>query len=278
MSGERPVVAGHSPVDVPAYVDEILRSGFPGIRGLPERARRFQLDGYIARIIERELPENGVRVRRPSALRAWLAAYGAATATDASYTTILDAATAGDHDKPARGTVDSYREQLTRLFILEPLPAWIPVFNPIARLTHAPRHHLVDPAIAARLVGVGREGLLRGDRAASATGTWLGALFESLATQSIRVYADALDATTAHLRTKDGAREIDLIVEGPGRRVVAIEVKLAPTVSDHDVRHLNWLETRLGEQLADRLVITTGPVAYRRADGVAVIPLALLGP
>jgi predicted AAA+ superfamily ATPase len=125
---------------------------------------------------------------------------------------------------------------------------------------------------------VGRDGLLRGDRAASATGTWLGALFESLATQSIRVYADALDATTAHLRTKDGAREIDLIVEGPDRRVVAIEVKLAPTVSDHDVRHLNWLQTRLGEQLADRIVITTGPVAYRRADGVAVIPLALLGP
>ncbi len=278
MSGERPVVAGHSPVDVPTYVDEILRSGFPGIRALPERARNFQLDRYIARIIERELPENGVRVRRPSALRAWLAAYGAATATDASYTTILDAATSGDHDKPARGTVDSYREQLTRLFILEPLPAWIPVFNPIARLTHAPRHHLVDPAIAARLVGVGRDGLLRGDRAASATGTWLGALFESLATQSIRVYANALNATTAHVRTKDGAREIDLIVEGPDRRVVAIEVKLAPTVSDHDVRHLNWLQTRLGEQLADRIVITTGPVAYRRADGVAVIPLALLGP
>ena len=278
MSGERRVVAGHSPVDVPTYVDEILRSGFPGIRALPERARNFQLDSYIARIIERELPDNGVRVRRPRALRAWLAAYGAATATDASYTTILDAATSGDHDKPARGTVDSYREQLTRLFILEPLPAWIPAFNPIARLTHAPRHHLVDPALAARLVGVGRDGLLRGDRAASSTGTWLGALFESLATQSIRVYADAIDATTAHLRTKDGAREIDLIVEGPDRRVVAIEVKLAPTVSDHDVRHLNWLETRLGEQLADRLVITTGPVAYRRADGVAVIPLALLGP
>jgi hypothetical protein len=55
-------------------------------------------------------------------------------------------------------------------------------------------------------------------------------------------------------------------------------VKLAPTISNHDVRHLNWLKTKLGEQLADRLVITTGPVAYRRTDGVAVVPLALLGP
>lgn len=278
LRGERPAVAGESPIDVPVYVDEILSSGFPGIRTLPERARNFQLDSYIARIIERELPENGVTIRRPGALRAWLTAYGAATATDASYSTILDAATAGHQDKPARGTVDGYREQLTRLFILEPLPAWIPVFNPLKRLTRAPKHHLVDPAIAARLVRVGKEGLLRGDRTAASTGTWLGSLFESLATQSIRVYADAVDATTAHLRTKDGAREIDLIVEGPDRRVIAIEVKLAPTVGDSDVRHLNWLRAQLGDQLADRLVITTGPVAYRRPDGVAVIPLALLGP
>jgi predicted AAA+ superfamily ATPase len=278
MSGEQAIIEGNSPVDLPTYVDEILRSGFPGIRTLPERARNFQLDSYIARIIEQELPENGVTVRRPSALRAWLAAYGAATATDSSYTTILDAATAGHHDKPARGTVDNYREQLTRLFILEPLPAWIPVFNPIARLAHAPRHHLVDPALAARLVGVGKDGLLKGDRAASSTGTWIGALFESLVTQTVRVYADALHATTAHLRTKDGHREIDLIVEGSDRRVIAIEVKLAPTISNHDVRHLNWLKTKLGVQLADRLVITTGPVAYRRTDGVAVVPLALLGP
>jgi predicted AAA+ superfamily ATPase len=97
-------------------------------------------------------------------------------------------------------------------------------------------------------------------------------------TQTVRVYADALHATTAHLRTKDGHREIDLIVEGSDRRVIAIEVKLAPTISNHDVRHLNWLKTKLGVQLADRLVITTGPVAYRRTDGVAVVPLALLGP
>ena len=103
-------------------------------------------------------------------------------------------------------------------------------------------------------------------------------LFESLVTQSVRVYAEACGASTAHLRTKDGAREVDLIVEGPDRRVVAIEVKLAWTVSDRDVRHLNWLGTQLGDQLADRLVITSGPVAYRRPDGVAVIPLALLGP
>lgn len=280
LSGTEPSIRGQSPVGISTYVEEILGSGFPGIRGLPARARDIQLDSYIARIVERELPENGVTVRRPGALRAWLTAYGAATATDASYSTILDTATAGEENKPARATVDAYREHLTRIFVLDPIPAWIPVFNPLKRLTHSPKHHLVDPALAARLVGVGQTGLLRGegDRVAAESGTWLGALFESLAAQSVRVYAEAASAHIGHLRTKDTAHEIDLIVEGADRRVVAIEVKLSESVGDKDVRHLNWLRDRIGDRLADRVLITTGDYAYRRTDGVAVVPLALLGP
>jgi predicted AAA+ superfamily ATPase len=280
LQGGSPVIRGRSPVGLAVYVDEILASGFPGIRALSPKARRYQLDGYITRIVERELPENGVSVRRPGALRAWLAAYSAATATDAAHSKILDAATAGEPDKPARSTVEAYREHLTRLFVLDPVPAWIPVFNPLKRLTRAPKHHLVDPALAARLVGVDKDGLLRGggSRVAAQTGTWLGALFESLAAQSVRVYAEAAGARVGHLRTKEAAREIDLIVEGDDRRVVAIEVKLAATVSDHDVRHLNWLGAQLGARLASRVVLTTGEHAYRRPDGVAIVPLALLGP
>ena len=78
--------------------------------------------------------------------------------------------------------------------------------------------------------------------------------------------------------TKNTEHEVDLIVEGDGMRVVAIGVKLAATVDDRDVRHLNWLHSQLGDRLVDRVVVTTGEFAYRRRDGVAVVPLALLGP
>lgn len=280
LTGARPAIRGRSSVGLGDYTDEILGSGFPGIRDLPPRARQVQLDSYLARIVEKELPENGVGVRRPDALRAWLTAYAAATATDTAYTKILDAATAGEPNKPSRTTVDAYREHLTRIFVLDPVPAWIPVFNPLKRLTHAPRHHLVDPALAARLVGIGRAALLegKGKRVSAITGTWLGALFESLAAQSVRIYAEAASARVGHLRTMATDHEIDLIVEGDDRRVVPIEVKLSETVSDSDVRHLNWLYDQLGDRLADRVLITTGDNAYRRPDGVAVVPLALLGP
>lgn len=280
LAGEAQEIGDVSRVDVPAYTEEILRSGFPGIRDLPERARRIALASYVARIVERELPENGVNVRRPGALRAWLTAYAAATATNASYATILDAATPGEADKPARQTVAAYREHLRRIFVLDPVDAWIPAVAPLTALTHAPKHHLVDPAIAASLVGVDAAGLLRGEgkRVSPAGGTWLGALFESLATQSVRVYADAAGARIGHLRTKNGSHEIDLIVEGAGMACVAIEVKLSGGVEDRDVKHLNWLGDRLGDRLVDRIVLYAGRLAYRRPDGVAVIPLALLGP
>jgi len=81
-----------------------------------------------------------------------------------------------------------------------------------------------------------------------------------------------------HLRTGNGDHEVDLVVEGTEGQVVGIEVKLAAAVTDADVRHLHWLRRQLPDDVVDLMVITTGETAYRRSDGVAVVPLALLGP
>ncbi|WP_420625503.1 DUF4143 domain-containing protein [Candidatus Poriferisodalis sp.] len=140
-------------------------------------------------------------------------------------------------------------------------------------------HQLADPALAARLLGIGAEALLEGadgGRSIPRDGTLLGALFESLLTLSVRVYAQANEARVAHLRTRGGEREIDLILERADGRVAALEVKLPATVDDADVRHLRWLADRLGPELLDAAVITTGSEAYRRNDGIGVIPAALL--
>lgn len=105
----------------------------------------------------------------------------------------------------------------------------------------------------------------------------MGPLFESLVTLGVRAMAQANEARVAHLRTQGGRQEVDLIVEGAQGQVVGLEVKLLPSVTDADVRHLLWLRDKAPERVADLAVITTGKVAYRRRDGEAVIPLALLG-
>ncbi|HYZ07096.1 MAG TPA: DUF4143 domain-containing protein, partial [Pseudonocardiaceae bacterium] len=100
---------------------------------------------------------------------------------------------------------------------------------------------------------------------------------ESLLTLGVRVYAQAAEATVHHLRTRNGDHEVDLIVKRDDGRVVAMEVKLSPSVGEADVRHLHWLREQLEDHLLDPVVITSGRHAYRRADGIAVVPAALLG-
>jgi uncharacterized protein len=282
LRGGRPAVSGRTDRSLDDYAGEIVRSGYPGLRALRGRPLRAQLDSYLARIVDRDFPELGRVVRNPAALRRWMAAYAAATSTTASLETIRDAATAGEHGKPAKTTVQPYRDVLERLFVIDPVPAWTPSRNPIAELGQPPKHHLADPALAARLLGATADALLSGESPGPPVprdGTLLGALFESLVTLSVRVYAQAAEAHVGHLRTHRGEHEVDLIVERGDARVVAIETKVGAVVDRAAVRHLRWLATKLGDDLLDAVIVTTGDEAYRRADdGIAVVPAALLGP
>jgi hypothetical protein len=221
-------------------------------------------------------------VRRPATLRAWLAAYAAASSQTTAFEVIRDAATAGQREKPSRKATIPYREILERLWILDPVDAWTTSNNVFRRLGAAPKHQLLDPALAARLLNVNKSTLLSGEDVGPSvprSGTLLGALFESLVTLDVRVYSQAAEADVSHLRTSRGDHEIDLIVQprsAPG--VLAIEIKLANTIDDGDVRHLKWLQSELRDELIDAVIVTTGPAAYRRPDGIGVVPAALLGP
>jgi len=281
LTGARPAVEGASSLRLADYAEEIVGSGLPGLRGVSGRARRAQLDGYLDRIVERDFAEQDRPLRDPAGLRRWLAAYAAATASTASFESIRDAAVGGNSQSPARSTTAAYRHVLEQLWILDPVEAWLPTRNHLARLAAPAKHFLADPALAARLLGADVGALL--DAApvgppVPRNGPLLGHLFEAMVVLGVRVQAQAAEAAVRHLRTKGGEREIDLIVERADHRVVAIEVKLSAAIDDNDVRHLRWLQGALGPDLLDAVVVTTGKEAYRRPDGIAVVPAALLGP
>lgn len=279
LKGNRDV-GGATMLRLTDYVEEITASGFPAIRVLPTRVRRAELDAYLDNVVQREFPEQGYPVRRPAVLRAWLAAYAAATSTTTAYSKILDAATAGSANKPAKETTLAYRDALASLWLLDAIPAWIPSHNHLDRLGQSPKHHLADPALAARLLGLDDAALLRAEQGSTHLSqvTILGALFEHLAALSIHTYAQAAEARVGHLRTRNNDHEVDLIVQHADGRVLGIEVKLAARVQDADTKHLRWLRGQIGKDLIDAVVIYAGEHAYRRQDGLAVVPLALLGP
>lgn len=176
----------------------------------------------------------------------------------------------------------SLQSSFERSFVFDPLKAWLPTFNPLRRLAEGPKHHLVDPALAATLLGLD-VGQLLGPPGAKQfidkQRPMLAALFESLVVQSVRVYAEVNNTDAYHLRTYGGEHEIDMIVQRPDGGVVALEVKLRSTPTSKDFRHLSWLKARIGDRLIDGAIITSGAHAYRDPKtGFAVIPAALLGP
>lgn len=169
---------------------------------------------------------------------------------------------------------------LSSLWLLDPVSASSPGGGVFTRLGSTPKHHLAEPALAARLLGLRASSLLDGEGEVleSRSGSMLGALFESLVTLCVRVSAQAAGCGVHHVRTRNGDHEVDLVVERGDGRVLAVEVKLASSIDDRDVKHLHWLGAEFGAGLLDAIGVTTGPFAYRRPDGIGVVPLALLGP
>lgn len=281
LHGERPAVSGQTDIGVEGYIREIVGGGLPAWRAAETPMRQAALDGYLQRAVDHDVPLMGYRARRPGLMRRWLTAYAAATATTATYETIRDAATGGEGDKPAKSTTSSYRDLLEAMWLIDPVPAWWSVGNPLGRLKRSPKHHLADPALACRLLAIGGDDLRAPGPPAAVdlprNQPLLGALFESLVALDVRVYAQGASAAVGHLRTWNGDREIDLIVSA-GRRLLAIEVKLAAVPDRSDTRHLRWFLDDAADGPADAMIVTTGRHAYRDPDGIAVVPAALLGP
>ena len=185
---------------------------------------------------------------------------------------IADDASAPD-EPISRQTVREYLSALTRIFVLEDLPAWAPTLRATDRVRKKPKHHFVDPSIAVAALRADP------DRLVLEVDT-LGLLFESLVVRDLRVYAQAMDASVLHYQEQ--RIEADAIVERPDGRWAAFEAKLGPSQVEAGVQSLLALRRRIagsrqGEP-ASLNVITGWGYAYQRPDGVNIIPIAVLAP
>ncbi|MCY3961958.1 MAG: DUF4143 domain-containing protein [bacterium] len=190
--------------------------------------------------------------------------------------TVLAADTAAAGDAPLeRRTVAGYLEALSRLFVLEEVPAWRPHIASRTQARRSPKIHLADPSLVAAAQEVEVSGLLR-DLA------FAGRLFESMVTRDLLVYAQANRCSVSHYRDSDNL-EVDLIVTHPDGRWIAAEVKLGGAAAiEKGARALRRLCDKLDQDRtgnpAKLMVITAGGYAYERPDGVCVAPITSLGP
>lgn len=259
-------------LDIRSIAERVVVGGWPALLRLEPDDAMLATQGYLDETRRVDLdrlegprrdPENVARVLRSLARN---------TATEASASTIATDVAGKEHRSIDYKTVIEYGKDLARVFVVEDLPAWEPALRSRGELRKAPTRHFADPSLAAAALGAGVARLLKDPDT-------LGHLFESLVVRDLRVYAQTLDAQVKHYREAKGV-EADAIIERRDGSWAGIEVKLGPGAVDDGAKRLirvaSHIDTEKHGQPAFLAVITGWGPAYRRPDGVLVIPIGAL--
>lgn len=249
----------------PALVETVLRGGYPIAVGLAPEDRDRWFANLATLVVERAVDD--VRSGRDTGtLSRFLRMAAAGTAQT------RNAAEIGREIGVGRDQSGAYLRLLELTYLTFELPAW--ASNLSARVAKRPKLHLVDSGLAAHLQGLDATRLSATDPDGA---TRFGALLETFAVTEIvkQLGWSAISARPQHFRTADGI-EVDLVLESPDGRIVAVEVKAAARVTATATRGLEYLRDRLGHRFVQGVLLNTGADAQRIGDRIAVAPVAAL--
>jgi predicted AAA+ superfamily ATPase len=248
--------------DLGTYVDLALTGGFPEpVLRLTPQGRRRWFSAYVRQLTTRDVAHLAPG-RDPQKLRRFLAVLAHSTAGIVGENTIYNAAGVNPR------TAAAYERLLQDLYILDVIPAWS--FYQLKRLASRPKRYLTDTALAAALMQVDQQGVLRDSGV-------LGRLIDTFVAAQLRaeLAVSATDPTLYHLRDRDG-REIDLLVEYSDGRIVCIEVKSGAAPTRDDARHLARFRDELSDRFVRGLVLHTGPGCIALGDRIHALPIAAI--
>lgn len=254
-------------------VQRMVVGGWPELLGSDEEEARDWLRDYLRQIAEVDVQGLGVR-REPGNIRRLLVSLGRSVGQPTKSTEIAKDV-GGEGGPIARDTLANYLNALERLHIIDNSEAWRPHMRSRVRLRQAPVRYFVDPSLGLAALDVGSTELLHDLNA-------LGLHFEALVVRDLRVYTQPLGGTVDSWRDSNG-HEVDAIVSVRDNKWGAFEIKLGHDAVDEAAGSLIRFAAKVdasrhGEPAFLGVIISNGSYAYRRKDGVHVIPIGCLGP
>lgn len=245
------------------YADRICRGGYPEAINLGESDRRLWFDAYVHTAVTRDIVEV-TGARRSTELARLLRAAAARTASELVMRDI--------HRDLELGSIDTTADYLSYLemtHLVTRMSGW--ATGAATRAKRRPKVHVNDTGLAAALLGLTAKSL---DGPASEQ---RGPLHETFAVNELRRQAAALGQPLnfCHYRDSRG-REVDLLIERPDGRVIAVEIKAGATVRPTDAKWLTWLRDLIGDRFEIGLVLCTGSAPLPVADRIVALPLSYL--
>lgn len=266
------VAAAEMDVERMAYL--VCRGGWPQTLKMKDRASLLQARNYVDAVCNSDITRVDGVGRNPALAHLLMRSYSRHQGGQVPVSTIVADLKENYNTEVSEATVASYINALKKIFVVEDMPAWSPNLRSKTAIRTSDTRYFVDSSIAAASLGIGPKDLL-------ADFNTYGLLFETLAVRDLRVYAEALDGHVSHYRDRNGL-ECDAVVHLRNGKYGLVEVKIGgDTLIEEGVKNLKSLSKKIDTDQMNEpsfmMVLTAiGDYAFRRSDGVWIVPIAAL--
>lgn len=250
------------------------RGGWPWATIIPEEVALDQTFDYVDSVIQKDIQRVDNVRRSPERTKLLLRSYARNISQQVSYNTIRKDMLSNDASTLDEDTVADYIKALKELFVIEDLPAWNPNIRSKAAIRSSDTRHFVDPSIGTAVLGLGPKDLIKDLQS-------FGLFFEDMAVRDLRVYAEALDGELYHYRDSSGL-ECDTVLHRRNGSYALMEVKLGGEQNiEEGAQSLLSLAQNIDRDKMPApsfmaVIVGVGQYAYRRKDGVLVIPIGCM--
>lgn len=252
----------------------ICRGGWPFACSLQGDAALAQAFDYVDAVIKKDVSRVDGTNRNITTTRLLMRSYARNQGSQATIGTIVADMMTNDENEIGVKTAGSYLDALRKIFVIEDSEAWNPNLRSKTAIRTANTRYFIDPSIGTAVLGLGPKDLINDLNT-------MGLFFETLCVRDLRIFADALDGQVFHYRDKSGL-ECDAVIHLRNGRYGLVEIKLGgDRLINEGASNLLALVDKINtdkmKEPSFLMVLTgTGDFAYRRKDGVYVVPIGCL--
>lgn len=250
------------------------RGGWPWATLITEEVALDQAFDYVDSVVNKDIQRVDKVKRSPERARLLLRSYARNISQAIPYSTIRKDMLANDSSTLDEDTVADYIKALKKLFVIEDLAAWNPNIRSKAAIRTSDTRHFVDPSIGTASLGLGPKDLINDLKS-------FGFFFEDMTIRDLRVYAEALDGKLYHYRDSTGL-ECDAVLHRRDGSYALLEIKLGGEANINEgAANMFKLSESIDTDMMPSpsfmaVIVGVGKYAFRREDGVYVIPIGCL--
>lgn len=267
-------IDGASELDIDRLAFLVCRGGWPQAVDMRDEIALDQAMDYYDAMVRSDINRADGVQKNSEKVHRLMRSYARNQGSQIPNTVLAQDVSANDEVSMSDETVAAYVSALRKIFVVEDMPAWNPNLRFRTAIRSSNTRYYIDPSIAAAALGIGPNDLVNDLKT-------FGFLFETLCIRDLRVFADSLNGEVYHYRDRDG-QECDAVAHLRNGKYGLIEIKLGgDRLIEEGAKSLKAMEAKIDTDKMNApsflMVLTgTGDYAYRRQDGVYVVPIGCL--